>query len=51
MSTPKVKTIRTSSIEVIALIASLFFLVAGMTLISNGKKIYANQLKLSERIR
>ena len=36
--------------ERIALFAALFFFSFGMGLISDGKKIYAHQLKVSQRV-
>lgn len=37
-------------VERIALFASLFFLAFGIGLIVDGKKLYASQLKLSQRV-
>ena len=37
-------------IEKIALFVSLFLFAFGLGLISNGKKVYENQLKVSQRV-
>ena len=37
-------------IERVALFASLFFFAFGIGLIVDGKKLYASQLKLSQRV-
>jgi hypothetical protein len=37
-------------IERAALFASIFFLAFGVGLITDGKKIYQNQLRLSQRV-
>ena len=37
-------------IERMALFASIFFLAFGVGLITDGKKLYQNQLKLSQRV-
>ncbi|MBC7397589.1 MAG: hypothetical protein H7333_09105 [Bdellovibrionales bacterium] len=38
------------TIERIALFASLFFFAFGIGLMVDGKKLYANQLKMSQRV-
>jgi hypothetical protein len=38
------------AIERAAVFSALFFLAFGIGLIVDGKKLYANQLKLSERV-
>jgi hypothetical protein len=51
MFTPKNKKSSDSYlIERMALFASIFFLAFGVGLITDGKKIYQNQLKLSQRV-
>ena len=37
-------------IEKLALFSSLFFIAFGVGLVSDGKKLYAHQLKLSKRV-
>ncbi len=36
--------------EIIALVAAVFFIAFGLGLITDGKKLYSHQLKVSERI-
>jgi len=38
------------TVERIALFAALFFFAFGIGLIVDGKKLYANQVKLSQRV-
>lgn len=37
-------------VEVMALTAALFFIAFGVGLIADGKRLYAHQLQLSERV-
>lgn len=54
MFTPKNKNSSSSRdsyfIERMALFASIFFLAFGVGLMTDGKKLYQNQLKLSQRV-
>ena len=53
MFTPNTKKPRPSEsyfIERLALFASIFFVAFGIGLIADGKKLYQNQLKLSQRV-
>jgi hypothetical protein len=54
MFTPKNKKSQSAKdsylVERMALFASIFFLAFGMGLITDGKKLYQNQLKLSQRV-
>ena len=55
MFTPKEKKTKSSNrdsliIEKLAFFSALFFFAFGIGLITDGKKIYAHQLKLSQRV-